>query len=328
MSKLEKRRLLKHLYEHGIKNPNKLAELTGVSRMTAYNVIKRLSNGEGIERRAGSGRPRKVSGPDVRRLSAVARHNRKLGYRKISQRFNRTAEVPISHETARQALRRQGFRSRNVYKIPQITDRHRQTRVEFAIHHQNDDFNDVFFTDEAMFQLEGNKLKVISKTKVTSGVSKFPQRIMIWGGISLRGSTTLAIIDSSVNSAVYCQTISGHLLQTGNVLYPEGYRLQQDNARCHTSRETRRWLENNNINTIRWPAASPDLNPVENIWHLMKIEVERQAPRNKAELKTIVDKTWSSVTEQYAERLILSMPERLRKCIAREGECVSRSNAT
>ena len=51
------------------------------------------------------------------------------------------------------------------------------------------------------------------------------------------------------------------------------YIFQQDNARIHVSKETKSFLSRCSVEIMEWPACSPDLNPIENIWGVLVPQV-------------------------------------------------------
>ena len=62
--------------------------------------------------------------------------------------------------------------------------------------------------------------------------------------------------------------------------------FQQDNAPCHTSRIVREYLAENDVLTLDWPPQNPDINIIENIWHIIKRKLHKNAEyiKNKQDL--------------------------------------------
>ena len=54
-----------------------------------------------------------------------------------------------------------------------------------------------------------------------------------------------------------------------------GFGVQQDNAPVHKSEVVRNFLAQEQWEVLDWPAYSPDLNPIENIWAIFKKKLAR-----------------------------------------------------
>ncbi|KAG0925796.1 hypothetical protein G6F26_013304 [Rhizopus arrhizus] len=90
--------------------------------------------------------------------------------------------------------------------------------------------------------------------------------------------------------------------------------LQQDNDPKHKSKSTMTWLQQNKVRYINdWPPNSPDLNPIQHVWHLLKLRLslyERKA-RNIDELWERVDVEWNKLDKDVCRSYIDSMPDRI-----------------
>lgn len=323
MSELLNRQIIAYHYNKGYKNAKKLANVTGLSIHLVYAVIRRIKNGMGIQRRPGSARKRKLTGPDLRSVTQITRHNPHISSRAVASRLRRERGIAVSHVTVCTSLRRVGITKKRPRRVPAITARQKAARVTRCREMLEIDFSRVLITDESIFQLQGNNVKVWSRSVPKKEFSKFPIKVMVWGAMSQRGRLPLIFCEGNVNSERYCNIIDA-ITDDADVLYPDGWSLQQDNARPHTSAFTRRWLHNRDIDVVAWPVASPDLSPIENVWWLMKREVEAAVPRTLQELQIAVQEAWEVVNDLHCEKLMSTIKDRFRKCIQLEGECISR----
>ena len=97
--------------------------------------------------------------------------------------------------------------------------------------------------------------------------------------------------------------------------------FQQDNAPIHTAKIIKEWFKNKNVTTISWPANSPDLNPIENVWKLLKDNIQKREnfPRTMEELKITLKEEWSKFDVSILRDIVDSMPRRIEAVLKVNG---------
>ena len=110
---------------------------------------------------------------------------------------------------------------------------------------------------------------------------------MIWGCFSAKGVGKISVIDGKMNAKKYKQILQKNLMSSVKSLeLSSDYIFQQDNDPKHTAKSTKKWLSENNVNILQWSCQSPDLNPIENLWRFLKIQIRKRASININNLKT------------------------------------------
>ncbi|GFW16838.1 transposable element Tcb2 transposase [Trichonephila clavipes] len=96
---------------------------------------------------------------------------------------------------------------------------------------------------------------------------------------------------------------------------------KDDNATCHRTLAVQDCLDSGGIQLLVWPARSPDLNPIENVWDALGRQVagRNYPPTNKNTLIRALTEEWDKLPQQLLDNVVQSMVRRVECCITLHG---------
>nr|KAG5709917.1 hypothetical protein BaRGS_029959 [Batillaria attramentaria] len=97
--------------------------------------------------------------------------------------------------------------------------------------------------------------------------------------------------------------------------------LQDDNATPHRAVVVRDFLQRQQVVRMDWPARSPDLAPIENLWDILgRRGVDNHPhPTDAAQLFQFLQQEWHAIPQQMLQNLVHSMRQRVPDCLAANG---------
>lgn len=141
---------------------------------------------------------------------------------------------------------------------------------------------------------------------------------MVWAAFSRSKQSEIVFLEENVNSELYVDILEHNLLP---MMGPADI-FQQDNASCHKSRTTMAWFQEKEVAVMDWPAISPDLNPIENLWAYMQQKVYEEARSFdcRRDLMQKITDVWADIPQIMRDNLIDSMPKRMDLVLKEKGE--------
>ncbi len=118
-----------------------------------------------------------------------------------------------------------------------------------------------------------------------------------------------------VNANVYQNLLRQHVVPPLRSSTNQPAIFMLDNAPCHTAKRVRQFLETENMEIMKWPAQSPDLNPIENLWKILTDKVMAKKPTTVTELWKRLEEEWTKITPEQCERLVMSCGHRCPEVI-------------
>ena len=321
---------IKALYHRGC-SYSTIGDELQLSKSTVGCLIKKYKDTGNFETKKRSGRPKKYTDVEAKSISREVQRNRFISVKEIQNCCN---VKHLSEKTIRTIIQQHGgFTSYWACRKPFISKKNRSKRIAWArahLHWTREQWRSVLWTDESPFVLRYRGKKRVwrlqnerykNRCLITS--VKHDKKINVWGAFSAQGLGILHRIHGIMDKFVFNNILETCALPSIHMLFgdenPPNYIFQQDNDPKHTAIINREWIEDNNVPTFEWPANSPDLNPIENLWSILDRDLMSRTPNNEEELFDVLQEAWKRIPIQTLEDLVDSMPRRCQAVIDSNG---------
>lgn len=317
----EKRELILKLRNEG-KSYKEIENIIGCKATMIANAIKFDSKPET------RGRKRKTSAIDDRRIVRYS----KVDPSASSKIIQKELKLPVSAVTIRRRLMEHNLFARSPRKVPLLTKKHTAARIKFAEQHMQwpmEKWRNILWTDESKIVLFGGtgSRQYVRRPPNTEYHPKYTtktvkhggSKIMVWACFSYHGVGPIHLINNVMDQHVYVDILNNVMLPYAEYEMPLQWAFQQDNNPKYTSRKAKEWFRVKGIRVMSWPAQSPDLNPIENLWGDIKRKVADARPSNNRELWQVVQNEWSQITAKRCQDLVDSMQRRCKAVLENKG---------
>lgn len=299
-----------------------------ISRSTVYRIYERYLITKDVVRVPGSGRPRKTDDRDDRNIVRAVRANRRISTSGIR------AELNLHNICTRTIARRinecSDFASYWSVKKPFISEVNRGRRLAWALDHQEwseDDWRRVVWSDESPFMIRNGTRFRVWRTHneryepwCTKQTVKHGKKIMVWGCFAAHAVGSLHHIEGIMDQHVFHNILVNVITPDMIRLFPDDdYMFQQDNDPKHTAKINKAYMAEHINHIDGWPAQSPDLNPIENLWSILDQRLRSRVCNSEQELLIILREAWNALEPDLLTRLVDSMPRRIQAVIDSNG---------
>lgn len=241
--------------------------------------------------------------------------------------------MSIVTETVKNRLKECSLHGQISAEVLPLTFLHKQQRLTFAQEHLHDDFRNWVFSDEVAIETCVNYKKRVWRSYDTRYEQPYVHRVTksgrrsvkYWGAISFYEEPLLHRVNGNLEQIQYADILEQYAFQVLEDLY---LTLIQDGHRSHTTSLIKDLIEDSGRRVLTLPPRSPDLNPIENLWSLLKRNLtdHETAPfTNETLLHQAANKTYLHLANipNYLNSFYENYGNRLQEVINNQGDYIS-----
>ncbi|KAL4493178.1 hypothetical protein ABPG72_003263 [Tetrahymena utriculariae] len=299
------------MYFEGI-SITEIARRVNMDRKNIYKLIDKFKKYESVEidlRHQNTGRPKIITTEMEEEIKQSIQEKDHMTLNQIHEMIEEEIGIECHRSTVFRFLQENGR-----FLIPawtlSLSEPQKQQRLDYCNYHieKRTTFKKVIFTNESSFILNRVTQKLYAlDSQQRPKIEKInpDSSIMVWGAICYEGLIHLQVVEGRLNHEGYLDILKRFMEEGLPTVTSSNYKkFQQDNAPPHRPTVVKEFIKSNGFQVLKHPPNSPDLNPIEQVWYLLKGLVEKRKPQTKQQLEDAIFDSFDEIKTETVQNYI------------------------